>query len=93
MGTGSNESLVREICQRLPCQVGGGVRSPERALELCAHGARKVIVGSALFQGGQVDTAMLVSTTAVPQVASGRMHALGVTSATRLASLPNVPDG
>ena len=41
--------------------------------------------------GGQVDTAMLVSTTAVPQVASGRMHALGVTSATRLASLPNVP--
>ena len=41
--------------------------------------------------GGQVDVAMLVSTTAVPQVASGRMHALGVTSAQRLASLPNVP--
>jgi tripartite-type tricarboxylate transporter receptor subunit TctC len=41
--------------------------------------------------GGQVDTAMLVSTTAVPQVASGRMHALGVTSAARLDALPNVP--
>src|SRR5712691_4390198 len=55
MGTGSNEHLVREICQRLPCQVGGGVRSPERALELCAIGARKVIVGSALFSNGEVD--------------------------------------
>jgi tripartite-type tricarboxylate transporter receptor subunit TctC len=41
--------------------------------------------------GGQVDVAMLVSTTAVPQVASGRMHALGVTSPVRLESLPNVP--
>jgi len=41
--------------------------------------------------GGQVDTAMLVSTTAVPQVLSGRMHALGVTSASRLDALPQVP--
>jgi tripartite-type tricarboxylate transporter receptor subunit TctC len=41
--------------------------------------------------GGQVDVAMLVSTTAVPQVASGRMHALGVTGATRLDALPQVP--
>ena len=57
MSTGSNDALVREICGRLPCQVGGGVRSPERALELCAIGARKVIVGSALFKDGQVDAA------------------------------------
>lgn len=41
--------------------------------------------------GGQVDVAMLVSTTAVPQVNSGRLHALGVTSAARLESLPQVP--
>jgi tripartite-type tricarboxylate transporter receptor subunit TctC len=41
--------------------------------------------------GGQVDVAMLVSTTAVPQVTSGRMHALGVTSASRLDALPQVP--
>jgi tripartite-type tricarboxylate transporter receptor subunit TctC len=41
--------------------------------------------------GGQVDVAMLVSTTAVPQVAGGRMRALGVTGPTRLDSLPNVP--
>lgn len=57
MGSGSNDSLVREICGRLPCQVGGGVRTPERAVELCAIGARKVIVGSALFSDGQVNLA------------------------------------
>ena len=54
-GTGSNDDLVREICGRLPCQVGGGVRTSERALELCAGGALKVIVGSALFKDGVVD--------------------------------------
>jgi phosphoribosylformimino-5-aminoimidazole carboxamide ribotide isomerase len=57
MGTGSNDGMVREICGRLPCQVGGGVRSPQRALELCEIGAHKVIVGSALFRDGQVDVA------------------------------------
>ena len=41
--------------------------------------------------GGQVDVAMLVSTTAVPQVLGGRMRALGVTGPVRLDSLPNVP--
>jgi phosphoribosylformimino-5-aminoimidazole carboxamide ribotide isomerase len=54
-GTGSNDDLVREICGRLPCQVGGGVRTSKRALELCANGALKVIVGSALFKDGLVD--------------------------------------
>jgi phosphoribosylformimino-5-aminoimidazole carboxamide ribotide isomerase len=55
MNSGSNNDLVREICGRLPCQVGGGVRSPNRALELCAMGAKKVIVGSALFKDGRAD--------------------------------------
>ena len=55
MSTGSNEGMVREICARLPCQVGGGVRTPERALELYKLGARKVIVGSALFKDGAPD--------------------------------------
>jgi len=57
MGSGSNDGLVREICRRLPCQVGGGVRTPERAIELSSIGARKVIVGSALFKDGLADTA------------------------------------
>ena len=55
MNSGSNDQMVRAICGRLPCQVGGGVRTPERALELCAIGAKKVIVGSALFKDGRAD--------------------------------------
>jgi phosphoribosylformimino-5-aminoimidazole carboxamide ribotide isomerase len=55
MSTGSNDGLVREICLRLPCQVGGGVRTTDRAIELVGIGARKVIVGSALFKDGRVD--------------------------------------
>jgi len=55
MSTGSNDGLVREICRRLPCQVGGGVRTTDRAVELVGIGARKVIVGSALFKEGRVD--------------------------------------
>ena len=31
-------------------------RSPERAAELCAIGAKKVIVGSALFKDGIADS-------------------------------------
>jgi phosphoribosylformimino-5-aminoimidazole carboxamide ribotide isomerase len=55
MSSGTNDLLVRELCGRLPCQVGGGVRSPERAVELRCIGAKKVIVGSALFKDGGVD--------------------------------------
>src|SRR5262245_33345903 len=57
MTSGSNDHLVREICRHLPCQVGGGVRSPEKAIELCSMGALKVIVASALFRNGGVDLA------------------------------------
>lgn len=49
MGVGTNDALVREIASRLPCRVGGGVRSVGRAEDLIAAGARAVIVGSAFF--------------------------------------------
>src|SRR5687767_15869790 len=52
---GSNRSLVRYICERLPCQVGGGIRSAEAARARLDHGARRVIVGSALFTDKGVD--------------------------------------
>jgi phosphoribosylformimino-5-aminoimidazole carboxamide ribotide isomerase len=55
MNSGSNDHLVREICGQLPCQVGGGVRTPARAIELAGIGAKKVIVGSALFTDKRVD--------------------------------------
>jgi phosphoribosylformimino-5-aminoimidazole carboxamide ribotide isomerase len=56
MGSGENDRLVREICGRVPCQVGGGVRTPEQAALLRRNGAVKVIVGSALFTKGLPDT-------------------------------------
>lgn len=49
MGRAANDGLVRYVAERLPCQVGGGVRSIERAQELLDAGARRVILGSSLF--------------------------------------------
>jgi phosphoribosylformimino-5-aminoimidazole carboxamide ribotide isomerase len=60
MRQGDNSALVAQISQRLPCQVGGGIRSIERAAQVLDAGAKRVIVGSALFtEGGSVsiDTA------------------------------------
>jgi len=48
-GQGDNRALVAKVCAQLPCQVGGGVRSADRARELLLLGALRVIVGSALF--------------------------------------------
>jgi phosphoribosylformimino-5-aminoimidazole carboxamide ribotide isomerase len=54
---GDNTALVVSICAQLPCRVGGGVRSVERALSLLESGAQKVIVGSAIFKDGRPDIA------------------------------------
>ena len=54
-GQGDNRELVSSICARLPCRVGGGIRSVERASEVLADGARAVIVSSALFRDDAVD--------------------------------------
>jgi len=56
-GRGDNRSLVHSICGRLPCRVGGGIRSVERAQEVLALGAHAVIASSALFRDGAVDAA------------------------------------
>lgn len=49
MGRSGNDDLVKYVASKLPCQIGGGVRSIERAQELLAAGARRVILGSSLF--------------------------------------------
>jgi phosphoribosylformimino-5-aminoimidazole carboxamide ribotide isomerase len=54
-GRGDNGAIVAAICGRLPCRVGGGVRSVERAREVLSSGAHAVIASSALFRGGAVD--------------------------------------
>lgn len=53
--TGDNARLVESICRRLPCRVGGGIRTIDRAAAVFAAGARKAIVGSALFRSGTPD--------------------------------------
>jgi phosphoribosylformimino-5-aminoimidazole carboxamide ribotide isomerase len=54
-GLGDNGPLVARICAALPCRVGGGIRSVEKADDILALGASKVILGSALFHNGMVD--------------------------------------
>ena len=54
---GDNHAIVASICGRLPCRVGGGIRTVARAQAVLAGGARKVIVGSSLFRGGAVNLA------------------------------------
>ncbi|HEY2466934.1 MAG TPA: HisA/HisF-related TIM barrel protein [Terracidiphilus sp.] len=49
MRQGDNSALVAQISRRLPCQVGGGIRSIDRARLVLDAGARRVIIGSVLF--------------------------------------------
>jgi phosphoribosylformimino-5-aminoimidazole carboxamide ribotide isomerase len=57
MRQGENSVLLTQIARRLPVQVGGGIRTIERAQQLLDAGAKRVIVGSALFtENGEVDT-------------------------------------
>jgi phosphoribosylformimino-5-aminoimidazole carboxamide ribotide isomerase len=48
---GDNRRLIESIVRRLPCQVGGGIRSSAQAQILLDMGAQRVIFGSSLFNG------------------------------------------
>ncbi len=54
IGQGDNRALVRSLLRRLPCQVGGGIRTGERAREMLADGALRVIIGSSLIKDGRI---------------------------------------
>lgn len=54
-GQGDNAAFVARICGRLPCRVGGGIRSVARAQAVLDAGAHAVIASSALFRDGAVD--------------------------------------
>ncbi len=57
MRHGDNSALVEQIAKRLPVQAGGGIHSVERARQVLDAGARRVIIGSALFSAeGAVNT-------------------------------------
>jgi phosphoribosylformimino-5-aminoimidazole carboxamide ribonucleotide (ProFAR) isomerase len=55
MGGTPQAGVVRELCQRKRCRVGGGIRSVERAVQAVEHGAHKVIVGSRAFTACGID--------------------------------------
>jgi phosphoribosylformimino-5-aminoimidazole carboxamide ribotide isomerase len=57
MRQGDNSKLVAQIAKRLPVQAGGGIHSIERARQVLDAGAKRVIIGSALFsEQGTVNT-------------------------------------
>lgn len=55
IGSGNNRSLLSKFTSRLPCQVGGGIRSLEPAREILALGAKRIILGSVLIRDGAID--------------------------------------
>jgi phosphoribosylformimino-5-aminoimidazole carboxamide ribotide isomerase len=58
MRQGDNSELVAQIAKRLPVQAGGGIHTVERAQQVLAAGAQRVILGSALFSAeGAVNVA------------------------------------
>lgn len=75
MRQGDNSALVAQIAKRLPCQAGGGIHSIERARQVLDAGAKRVIIGSALFSGeGVVNTdfaADLVQAIGTQQIVAG----------------------
>jgi len=56
-GGDANASLIEFFLKRLPCQVGGGIRSIESARQMLDLGARRVIFGSSLISGSKIDVA------------------------------------
>jgi phosphoribosylformimino-5-aminoimidazole carboxamide ribotide isomerase len=57
MRQGDNSAIVAQIAKRLPVQAGGGIHSIGRARQVLDAGAKRVIIGSALFsEAGTVNT-------------------------------------
>ena len=55
ISTGSNRALLERFTARLPCQVGGGIRSLDDATEILSRGARRIILGSVLVHKNKIN--------------------------------------
>ena len=55
MGKVANTQLIEFFVHRLPCQIGGGIRTIQDARRLLGLGARRVIFGSSLIQDGRMN--------------------------------------
>ena len=68
MAQGDNSEIIRELCARKPCRVGGGLRTVDKAVRVVEDGALKAIVGSSAFTSGGINSAFLENLlTAVPR--------------------------
>lgn len=47
LGRGSNEPVIRDMLERAPCRVGGGIRDERSAVSWLDAGAARIIVGTA----------------------------------------------
>ena len=62
MRQGDNSRLVAQIAKRLSVQAGGGIHTIDRAQQVLDAGAKRVIIGSALFSAeGTVNTDFVAS--------------------------------
>jgi phosphoribosylformimino-5-aminoimidazole carboxamide ribotide isomerase len=65
IGTGDNNALVHELClvarnrYKFKVRIGGGIRTVARAGEIAKWGAEQIIIGSAVFKEGKVNTQFL----------------------------------
>jgi phosphoribosylformimino-5-aminoimidazole carboxamide ribonucleotide (ProFAR) isomerase len=59
LGRGDHSEIIRELCQRKPCRVGGGIRTVDKALRALENGAYKVIVGSSAFSSSGINAIFL----------------------------------
>jgi len=75
MRQGDNSALVAQIAKRLPVQTGGGIHTIKRARQVLDAGAKRVIIGSALFSAdGAVNTAFaaeLAAAVGVERIVAG----------------------
>jgi len=55
IGTGNNRALLERFTARLPCQVGGGIRSLDDATEILSRGARRIILSSVLVHKNKIN--------------------------------------
>jgi phosphoribosylformimino-5-aminoimidazole carboxamide ribotide isomerase len=65
MGKTANDELVRELCAQarkefgMKVRIGGGIRTVARAEEVTRWGAKQIIIGSAAFHNGKLNTQFL----------------------------------
>jgi len=59
LGRGDHSEIIRELCRRKACRVGGGIRTVEKAVQVVAGGALKVIVGSSAFTSDGINAVFL----------------------------------